>query len=140
MSEEKTTSYTIFTVLSIIGIIVACILIFFGVLFIWGAFSPEGDTGWITIGAITVGVGLGIIALAVGVLLYIRSRRQKEEAGPQEIVQKIDLTGDVALDKLTCQNCGAELDKDSITVREGAIIVSCPYCGTTYQMTEEPKW
>jgi len=22
----------------------------------------------------------------------------------------------------------------------GAPVVTCPYCGTTYQLTEEPKW
>ncbi len=140
MSEGKSASYTILTVLGVIGIIVSCILIFFGVLFIWGAFSPQGDPAWVVIGGITVAVGLGIIALAVGAFLYVRFRRSKEAAGPQEIIQKIDLSGDIELEKLKCQNCGAELDKDSITVKEGAIFVSCPYCGAAYQMVEEPKW
>jgi len=140
-TEEKTIGYTVFTVLAIIGLIVSCILILFGVLFLWGAFSPEGDPGWITIGAITVGIGLGIIALSVGAILYIRYRSSKEAAeGPQEIIQKIDLSGDIQLEKMKCQNCSAELDQDSITVKEGAIFVSCPYCGTSYQMAEEPKW
>jgi len=31
--------------LKIIAFVVAGILIFFGVLFIWGAFSPQGSTG-----------------------------------------------------------------------------------------------
>lgn len=140
MSEEKTVSYTVFTVLSVIGIIVACILIFFGVLFIWGAFSPQGDPGWVVGGGVTVGIGLVIVAIAVGTMLYIRSRRAKEEAGPQEIIQKIDLSGDIELEKMKCQNCGAELSKDSVTVREGALFISCPYCGAAYQMVEEPKW
>ena len=116
-----------------IGYIVAGILIFFGVLFIWGAFSPQGEPGWIIIGIITAGIGLGIIA-------FIRLREPKPDQPPQEIIQKIDLSGDVGLEKMKCQNCGAELDKDSITVKEGAIFVSCPYCGTAYQMVEEPKW
>jgi len=139
-TRDKSTSYTLLTILSILGLIVACILIFFGVLFIWGAFSPEGDTGWVTIGIVTAGIGLVLVAVGVGMLLYIRSRKAKEEAGPQEIIQKIDLTGDVDLEKLKCRNCGAELDQESITVKEGAIFVSCPYCGTSYQMVEEPKW
>jgi uncharacterized membrane protein YcjF (UPF0283 family) len=140
MSEGKVIGSTVASVLMVIGVIVACILIFFGVLFIWGAFSPEGSPGWITVGVITVAVGLGILALAVGLFAYLRRRKAKEAEGPQEIVQKIDLTGDVALEKMKCQNCGAELDKDSVTVKEGAIFVSCPYCGAAYQMVEEPKW
>jgi predicted RNA-binding Zn-ribbon protein involved in translation (DUF1610 family) len=116
-----------------IGYIVAAILIFFGVLFIWGAFSPQGEPGWIVVGIITAAIGLGIIA-------FIRFREPKPAQPPQEIIQKIDLSGEVELEKLKCQNCGAELDQDSIKVKEGAIFVSCPYCGTAYQMVEEPKW
>jgi hypothetical protein len=41
--------------------IAAWILIFFGVLFIWGAFSPQGQTGWIAIGLVSVGLGFGLI-------------------------------------------------------------------------------
>ena len=140
MPEEKTASYAILTVLGIIGIIVSCILIFFGVLFMWGAFSPQGDPAWVPIGGITVAVGLAIIALAVGAFLYVRFRRSKEAEGPQEIIQKIDLSGDIEMETLKCQKCGGELQKDSITVKEGAIFISCPYCGSAYQMVEEPKW
>jgi hypothetical protein len=56
------------------------------------------------------------------------------------IEQQVELTGDVDLASLACEKCNATLDKDAITVREGAILVSCPYCGATYQMVEEPKW
>ncbi len=46
----------------IIAYIVAAITIFFGILFIWGAFSPSGSTGWIFVGLISVGIGLALIA------------------------------------------------------------------------------
>ena len=114
----------------IIGYIVAAILIFFGVLFIWATFSPEGQTGWLCVGVISVGVGLGIIALI----------RLREPKPAQQIVQKLDLSGDIQLETLKCQKCGGELQKDSITVKEGAIFISCPYCGSYYQLVEEPKW
>jgi DNA-directed RNA polymerase subunit RPC12/RpoP len=117
----------------IIGYIVAAILILFGVLFIWAAFSPEGEMGWILVGVISVGIGLSIIVL-------IKFREPKPAQPPQEIVQKIDLSGDIELETLKCQKCGGELQKDSISVREGAIFISCPYCGSAYQMVEEPKW
>jgi DNA-directed RNA polymerase subunit RPC12/RpoP len=117
----------------IIGYIVAAILMFFGVLFIWAAFSPEGEVGWIFVGVISVAIGLGIIAL-------IKFREPKPAQAPQEIIQKIDLSGDVELETLKCQKCGGELQKDSISIKEGAIFISCPYCGSAYQMVEEPKW
>lgn len=140
MSEGRVVGSTIATVLMVIGVIVACILIFFGVLSIWGAFSPEGSPGWITVGVVTVAVGLSILGLAVGLFAYLRYRRSKLAQQPQEIIQKIDLSGDIDLEKMKCQNCSAELDRDSVTVKEGAIFISCPYCGTSYQMVEEPKW
>jgi len=117
----------------IIGYIIAAILVFFGVLFVWAAFSPGGEPGWIIIGIISVAVGLGIIAL-------VKFREPKPAQPPQEIIQKIDLSGDIEMETLKCEKCGGELKKDSITVKEGAIFISCPYCGSTYQMVEEPKW
>lgn len=140
MSEGKVVGSTIVTILMILGVIVACILVFFGVLFIWGAFSPEGSPGWITIGVITVIAGLVILAIAAGLFAYLRYRKAKAEEGPQEIIQKIDFTGDVELEKMKCQNCGGVLDKDNITVEAGAVFVACPYCGVSYQVVEEPKW
>jgi len=117
----------------IIGYIIAAMLVFFGILFIWAAFSPDGEVGWIIVGVISVGIGLGIIAL-------IKLREPKPAQPPQEIIQKIDLSGDMELETLKCQKCGGELQKDSISIREGAIFISCPYCGSAYQMVEEPKW
>ncbi|MDY6876978.1 MAG: hypothetical protein SWK90_12355 [Chloroflexota bacterium] len=117
----------------IIGYIIAAILIFFGVLFIWAAFSPQGETGWIVVGIISAAIGLGIIGL-------IKFREPKPAQAPQEIIQKIDLSGDIEMETLKCQKCGGELQKDSITVKEGGIFISCPYCGSAYQMVEDPKW
>jgi len=117
----------------IIGYIIAAIMIFFGVLFVWAAFSPEGETGWILVGVISVAIGLGIIGL-------IKFRQPKPAQPPQEIIQKIDLSGEIEMETLKCQKCGGELQKDSITVKEGAVFISCPYCGSAYQLVEEPKW
>ena len=45
----------------IIGYIFSAIAIFFGVIFIWGAFSPEGQPAWIIVGVISVLIGFGVI-------------------------------------------------------------------------------
>ena len=44
------------------------------------------------------------------------------------------------LETLKCEKCGGELQKDSISIKEGAVFIDCPYCGSAYQMVEEPKW
>lgn len=119
--------------LKIIGYIAAAILIFFGVLTIWGAFSPQGGgVGWIFVGVITVLIGFGII--------YLVGRSHSSPAEGQNVTLKVDLPGNVNLDTLKCQSCGGVLSAENITIVAGAPMVSCPYCKTTYQLTEEPKW
>ena len=114
----------------IIGYIFAAIAIFFGVIFVWGAFSPEGQPAWIIVGTISVLAGFGIIWL-VG---------RNKEAPDQEVKFQIDLSGDVNLETLTCQNCGGQLSPEHVSMVAGAPVVECPYCGTSYQLTEDPKW
>ena len=117
----------------LIAYISAAILIFFGVLFIWATFSPEGQIGWLVVGIISVGIGFGLI--------WFAGRSQPAASGQGEnVTLKIDLSGDVNLDTLKCQSCGGSLTADNIKMVAGAPVVTCPFCGTTYQLTEEPKW
>jgi len=115
----------------LIAYIVAGILIFFGVLFIWGATADEGSLSWIPIGIITVGIGL--------VLIYFAARKPVA-ANQTNVTLKVDIPGNVTLDSLKCQSCGGALKPEHISMIAGAPVVTCPYCGTTYQLTEEPKW
>ena len=113
-----------------IGYIAAAILILFGVLMIIGATDETGSLGWIPIGVILIGLGLGMIWL-IG--------RQAKSA-TSELIQKIELSGDVNLETLSCQSCGGALSPDNIKMVAGAPVVTCPYCSSTYQLSEEPKW
>lgn len=115
----------------LIAYIVAAILIFFGVMFIWGAFGTTPHPEWIPIGIVTAAIGLGLIWLA---------GRRKPGDTVQNVTLKVDLPADVNLDTLKCQSCGGALRPEHITLVAGAPVVSCPYCKTTYQLTEEPKW
>lgn len=115
----------------IIAYIAAAILIFFGILFIWGAFSPDGSIGWIIIGLISVGIGF--------VLIWFGSRRKPTDS-EEKVTLQIDLPADINLDTLKCQKCGGSLTTENISMVAGAPVIDCPYCGTTYQITEEPKW
>ena len=118
----------------IIAYIFAAILIFFGVLFIWATFSPEGQIGWLIVGVISVGIGFGVIWFAG------RSKPTQAGEGGSNVTLNIDLPGDVNLDTMKCKSCGGSLTMDAIQMVAGAPVVSCPYCNTTYQLTEEPKW
>ena len=118
----------------IIGYVLAGILLFFGVLWLLSAFSAEtlNPGGRLLVGGLLVLIGLGII-----VALRLREPKPEQQV---TIRQEIDIGGDVDMETLKCRNCGAQLDKSAISVAEGAVVVSCPYCGTTYQIVEEPKW
>jgi len=117
----------------IIAYIFAAILIFFGVMFIWATFSPEGQIGWLFVGAISVTIGFGLI--------WFASRKSPASADdPQNVTLNIDLSGDVNLETMKCQSCGGSLTADNIKMLAGAPTVNCPFCNTTYQLTEEPKW
>lgn len=117
----------------IISWIAAAILIFFGILFIWGAFSPDGQVIWILIGLVSVAIGFGII--------WFTARRPTTQVGSSNnVTLKIDLPANVNMDTLKCTSCGGVLSTDDIKMVAGAPVVNCPYCKTTYQLTEEPKW
>lgn len=53
---------------------------------------------------------------------------------------ELDLSGDVSLQEITCQQCGATLSQKSISVAAGAVFVKCEFCGAEYQLEEAPKW
>ncbi len=118
----------------IIGFIVAGILILFGCLFILAATSPQNQSkgGTFVAGLILIGIGLAVV--------FAIKMREPKPVQKVEVTQKIDLTGDVKLEEMKCRNCSAPLSKDSVVLKEGAIFVSCPYCKTSYQVEEAPKW
>ncbi|MFQ5905821.1 MAG: hypothetical protein ACE5JA_04535 [bacterium] len=119
----------------IVGIVVAAIFLFFGVLWLLAATSSSPEN---------VSSGgrffVGIILMAVGGLLLFAAVKKPGRERELKIVQKVELPGDLRLEQLKCSSCGARLDKDSISVRGGSIIVSCPYCSSVYEIEEEPKW
>lgn len=115
----------------IIAFIVGGILIFFGVLFIWGSTGDQGSLGWIPVGVISAGIGLALIFVAA---------RKPAQPDQTNVTLKVDLPGNVNMDSIKCRSCGGVLKADDIKMAAGAPIVTCPYCHTTYQLTEEPKW
>ncbi len=110
-----------------VSYLLAGLLGLLGLVFLIGA--AQGNA------ALRVLVGLALMGAAAFFIYLARSK------GPKlEIHHQIDLTGDVSVEKLKCENCGAQLDAKSIEMHEGAIYVRCPYCGSTYHMEEKPKW
>jgi hypothetical protein len=83
---------------------------------------------------------VGVLFLAGGAgLVYAAQRGQKTEV-IQQVTMNVDLPGDTKVEQMTCKNCGGALKPENIKMVMGAPVVECPFCGTTYQLTEEPKW
>jgi Na+/melibiose symporter-like transporter len=121
----------------IVAFIVAGIFILFGCLCLLAATSAQQQQkgtagGTFVVGLILIGIGLAIV--------FAIKMREPKPVQKVEVTQKIDLSGDVKLEEMKCRNCSAPLSKDSVVLKEGAIFVSCPYCKTSYQVEEAPKW
>lgn len=119
--------------MKLIGYIGSAILIFFGVLFILSAFSPQGQVGNLIVGAV-------LVIIAFGLIFFLTRKKPGQEVNQTNVTLNIDLPGNVSLESLKCQSCGGTLTSDAISMVNGAPMVTCPYCHTHYQLTEEPKW
>ncbi len=100
---------------------------FLGVMFVAGS---HGAAGRVVVGVVLLTAAVAFLWLAL----------MKPKPVEHTIVQKIDLSGDVAVEQMKCKSCGGELNKDSVAVRAGAVFINCPYCGSSYQLEEAPKW
>jgi hypothetical protein len=134
MSTGRTLSYIAAGVLILLGIAA----VFFGIIYVWGSFSPSGQTGWLVAGLISVIIG--IVMIAGGAYLISLAGRGKMGAVTQNVTYNVDLPANVNLDTLKCKSCGGSLTMDNIQMVAGAPVVNCPYCHSVYQLSEEPKW
>jgi hypothetical protein len=116
----------------IVAIIAAVILILFGALMVLGSTNTaSGSIGWLPVGLVFIVVGL--------VIIYFASR-QSAKAGDTKITMNVELPGNIKMDTIKCKSCGGTLAPENIQLVAGAPVVTCPFCHTTYQLTEEPKW
>jgi ascorbate-specific PTS system EIIC-type component UlaA len=134
MSTGRTLSYIAAVILILIGVAA----MFIGIIFIWGSASPSAQSGWVVIGLVSATIG--ILLIGGGAYLISLAGRGKMGAPAQNVTLDIDLPANVSLETLKCKSCGGSLTMDNITMVAGAPVVNCPYCHSTYQLTEEPKW
>jgi DNA-directed RNA polymerase subunit RPC12/RpoP len=97
--------------------------------------GAQGVTG---IGS--TGVVLGVIALVAGIVMIVLAARKTKADTAQNVTLKVDLPGDTKIEEMKCKSCGGTLTADNIKLVNGAPMVTCPYCNSVYQLTEEPKW
>jgi predicted Zn finger-like uncharacterized protein len=117
-------------ILPILGGIAAAIVFFFSIIFALAAsYSPEVTTSRLLTSGILFIVGLTIV---VGV--YYTNRKA------QTVIQRLEVSGQMKAATIKCPNCGGSINANEIKITGGVPYVKCPYCGTTFEVTEEPKW
>jgi hypothetical protein len=130
----KTPLYVAAGILFLIGL---CLFVY-GVISAIASTAENGDPGLLNSGIIFGVVGVLFLAGGAG-LVYAAQRGQKTEV-IQQVTMNVDLPGDTKVEQMTCKNCGGALKPENVKMVMGAPVVECPFCGTTYQLTEEPKW
>jgi len=113
-------SVNVKTVLSAVAV---AVLFFFGIIFALA--SVYAPTRLIVSGMLFI-VGFGIA--------YYITRK------PKTIIRKLELSGQMKAVALKCPSCSASVDPNQIKIVSGVPYATCPYCGQTFEVTEEPKW
>jgi uncharacterized membrane protein YedE/YeeE len=118
-------------------LLIGLCLLGYGVLSVIGSTSAQGDASWLGYG---IGFAVaGAVFLGGGILLIVRGQA-KGPAGGDQVTYKIDLPSTTKVEQMKCRNCGGNLKADNVKMIAGAPTVECPFCGTVFQLTEEPKW
>jgi DNA-directed RNA polymerase subunit RPC12/RpoP len=118
---------------SILGAVAAAVLLFFGFIFLLSAGSvavaQEQQVLRLVEGATLLLVGFALIYV-----VYAFSRK------PTTILQQLELSGQMKTAPIKCPNCGGSVEASAIKITSGVPYATCPYCGKTFEVAEEPKW
>ena len=100
--------------------------------------STAGHSEWAPLASTLMCVGALAVPGGIAVMIYAVRKTKQDTA--QNVTFKVDLPGQTRIEEMKCRSCGGTLKADNIKMIAGAPTVECPFCGTTYQLTEEPKW
>jgi DNA-directed RNA polymerase subunit RPC12/RpoP len=114
--------------LSVLGAIAAAVVFFFAVIFALAASVQATSSRLATSGL------LFIIGIALVAIVFYSARK------PKTVITQLQVSGQMKAAAIKCPNCGASVDADKIKIISGVPYATCPYCGKTFEVTEEPKW
>jgi len=119
--------------ITILGAIAVAVLFFFAVIFALAS-SALGIPAQTAQTRLITSAFLFVIGIAVIIGIYFVTRK------PKTVIQRLEVSGQMKGASITCPNCSASIDANQIKIVSGVPYVKCPYCGTTFEVTEEPKW
>jgi Zn finger protein HypA/HybF involved in hydrogenase expression len=113
-------------------ILLGIVLVFFGVIF--AIASSVADTTARMNTAMLLLVGAFALFVFGAVIAYYVTRK------PKTIIQRLEVSGEMKAVTLKCPNCSGSIDANAIKMVSGVPYATCPYCGHTFEVVEEPKW
>lgn len=119
--------------ITVLGAVAAAVLFFFAVIFALAS-SAQGIPAQTAQTRLITSAFLFIVGIAVIVGMYYVTRK------PKTIIQRLEVSGQMKGAAIKCPNCSASIDANQIKIVSGVPYVKCPYCGTTFEVVEEPKW
>ena len=108
---------------TVLGAIAVAVLLFFGIIF---------ALAW-TYAPTRLVVSALLFIASFGIAYYITRK-------PKTIIQRLELSGQMKAVALKCPNCSASVNANAIKIVSGVPYATCPYCGQTFEIAEEPKW
>jgi hypothetical protein len=120
-------------IIAVLGAIAVAVLFFFAVIFLLASSAPDVPSDQST-SRLIVGVLLFVIGIAIVFGIYYTTRK------PKTVMQQLEVSGQMKAASIKCPNCGGSVDANLIKIVSGVPYATCPYCGTTFEVTEEPKW
>jgi uncharacterized Zn-finger protein len=111
-----------------LGAIAVMVMFFFAVIFAMAASVAQTTT------RLATSAMLFITGFAVATVTYYATRK------PKTVIHQLELSGQMKAAALKCPHCSGSVNANQIKIVSGAPYTTCPYCGTTFEVTEEPKW
>jgi uncharacterized membrane protein len=108
---------------AILGAIIIAVLFFFGIIFALASVYVPSRL-----------VVAAMLFIAGSVIAYYITKK------PTTIIQRLEVSGQMKAVPIRCPNCSASVDANQIKIVSGVPYATCPYCGQTFEVTEEPKW
>ena len=113
-------------------ILLGIVLVFFGVIF--AIASSVANTAARMNTAMLLFVGAFALFVVGAIIAYYVTRK------PKTIIQRLEVSGEMKAVTLKCPNCSGSIDANAIKIVSGVPYATCPYCGHTFEVVEEPKW
>jgi DNA-directed RNA polymerase subunit RPC12/RpoP len=114
---------------SVVGALAIAVLLFFGIIFAWSSGANISNE----LRATRLIIAAMLFAVSLGIAYYITRQ-------PKTVIQRLEVSGDMKAVAIKCPNCSASIDANAIKIVSGVPYATCPYCGHTFEVTEEPKW